>query len=113
MEFMNEMKKTQDIGTLVSTENGALGHKTTGKYLLDLNFSVSSLRNMKETDIAFKFIAAFEEDPILAIRWLFFARDVRGGMGERRLFRVCMKALAIRNSALVESLVPLVPIYGR
>lgn len=113
MEFMNEMKKTQDIGTLVRTENGALGHKTTGKYLLDLNFSVSSLRNMKETDVARKFIAAFEEDPVLAMRWLFFARDVRGGMGERRLFRVCMKALAIRNSALAESLVPLVPIYGR
>lgn len=113
MEFMNEMKKTQDMNTLVHTENGALGHKTTGKYLLDLNFSVSSLRNMKETDVARKFIAAFEEDPVLAMRWLFFARDVRGGMGERRLFRVCMKALAIRNSALAESLVPLVPIYGR
>lgn len=36
MEFMNEMKKTQDIGTLVHTENGALGHKTTGKYLLEV-----------------------------------------------------------------------------
>lgn len=113
MEFMNEMKKTQDIGTLVHTENGALGHKTTGKYLLDLNFSVSSLRNMREVDVASKFISAFEEDPVLAMRWLFFARDVRGGMGERRLFRVCMKALAIRNSTLVESLVPLVHIYGR
>lgn len=113
MEFMNEMKKTQDIGTLVHTENGALGHKTTGKYLLDLNFSVSSLRSMREVDVASKFIAAFEEDPVLAMRWLFFARDVRGGMGERRLFRVCMKALAIRNSTLVEYLVPLVHIYGR
>ena len=113
MEFMNEMKKTQDIGTLVHTENGALGHKTTGKYLLDLNFSVSSLRNMREVDVASKFISAFEEDPALAMRWLFFARDVRGGMGERRLFRVCMKALAIRNSTLVEFLVPLVHIYGR
>lgn len=113
MEFMNEMKKTQDIGTLVHTEKGALGHKTTGKYLLDLNFSVSSLRSMREADVVRKFIAAFEEDSVLAMRWLFFARDVRGGMGERRLFRVCMKALSIRNSALVEFLVPLVPIYGR
>lgn len=33
MEFMNEMKKTQDMGTLVHTENGALGHKTTGTML--------------------------------------------------------------------------------
>lgn len=113
MEFMNEMKKTQDMNTLVYTENGALGHKTTGKYLLDLNFSVSSLRSMREVDVASKFIAAFEEDPVLAMRWLFFARDVRGGMGERRLFRVCMKALAIRNSTLVEFLVPLVHMYGR
>ena len=113
MEFMNEMKKTQDIGTLIHTENGALGHKTTGKYLLDLNFSVSSLRSMREVDVASKFIAAFEEDPILAMRWLFFARDVRGGMGERRLFRVCMKSVAMQHPKLVEAVIHLVPEYGR
>lgn len=113
MDFMTEMKKTKDLNTMVYTENGALGHKTTGKYLLDMNFAVSSLRNMKEADIASKFADAFAEDPVLAMRWLFFARDIRGGMGERRLFRVCMKSVAMQSPKLVEAVIHLVPEYGR
>lgn len=113
MDFMTEMKKTKDLNTLVHTENGALGHKTTGKYLLDMNFAVSSMRNMKEADIARKFSDAFAEDPVLAMRWLFFARDIRGGMGERRLFRVCMKSVAMQYPKLVEAVIHLVPEYGR
>ena len=34
------------------TENGAIGYETTGKNLLDLNFSVASLRNVSEAEIA-------------------------------------------------------------
>lgn len=113
MDFMTEMKKTKDLNTLVYTENGALGHKTTGKYLLDMNFAVSSMRNMKEADIASKFSDAFAEDPVLAMRWLFFARDIRGGMGERRLFRVCMKSVAMQYPKVVEAVIHLVPEYGR
>ena len=113
MNFMNEMNKTQDMNTRVYTENGALGYKTTGKYLLDLNFSVASLRSMGANQVFAKFEKAFEEDPRLAMRWLFFARDVRGGLGERRLFRICMMNLILENSKMVDSLVHLIPEYGR
>lgn len=113
MDFMNEMNKTQDINTRVYTENGALGYKTTGKYLLDLNFSVASLRSMGANQVFDKFEKAFEEDPRLAMRWLFFARDVRGGLGERRLFRICMMNLIVKNSKMVDALVSLIPEYGR
>lgn len=95
------------------TENGAVGFKTTGKNLLDLNFAVSSLRSAGEADIERRFAQACGDDLNTAIVWLFFARDARQGMGERRLFRVCMRYLAREFSAKVRKLIPLVAEYGR
>lgn len=95
------------------TENGAIGYETTGKNLLDLNFSVASLRNVSEAEIAERFYKAFLEDKNLAMRWLFFARDVRGGLGERRLFRAVIEALSMEDPEVVKAIIPLVPEYGR
>lgn len=96
------------------TENGACGYATTGKALLDMNFKTSSYRHKSDEEIISDFIEAYAENPLFAIKWLFFARDVRGGMGERRLFRVCMKWLA-ENKAMtfIMALVPLIAEYGR
>lgn len=113
--FMDGLKETlnEEFNTSV-TENGALGYRTSGKELLDLNFSVTSMRNMSESDIIDKFMKAYYEEPKLAIKWLFFARDVREGLGERRLFRVCIKHLVDNGKAnLVRNLMPLIPEYGR
>ena len=61
-----------------------------------------------------KFYAkAFYENKLLAIKWLFFAADVRGGMGERRLFRVCLRFLAETEPAITTKLLPLVAEYTR
>ena len=95
------------------TENGAVGFKTTGRKLLDMNFAVSSMRNMNDAAIADMFADACAEDMNTAIVWLFFARDVRGGLGERRLFRVCMKYLAREFSDKVRKIMPLIAEYGR
>lgn len=95
------------------TENGAVGYRTTGRALLDLNFAVSSLRNAMSDYVVQKFSRAFYEDKLLAIKWLFFAGDVRNGMGERRLFRLCMYALAGSEPKLVRALLPLIPEYTR
>ena len=95
------------------TENGAIGYETTGKNLLDLNFSVASLRNTSEAEIAKRFYNAFLEDKNLAMRWLFFARDIRGGLGERRLFRAVIEALSMEDPEVVKAIIPLVPEYGR
>ena len=76
--FMDEIKNTLDNEYNISmTENGALGFETSGKALLDLNFSVASLRSASEQEIVDKFMKAFCEDKVLAMRWLFFARDAR------------------------------------
>ena len=60
-----------------------------------------------------RFWKAYYEDPALAVKWLFFARDIRGGMGERRLFRVLLSVLANEKPEVARPLLPLVPEYGR
>jgi len=96
-----------------TTENGAVGFRTTGRELLDLNFQVASLRRAAGQEIVDRFTKAFFEDRLTAMKWLFYARDVRGGLGERRLFRVCMMTLAKQFPEYVRPVVWLIPEYGR
>lgn len=114
MGFMEHVKDTlnKDYNKSV-TENGAVGYRTTGKKLLDLNFQVSSLRNQNEQEIKNKFTDIFYEDKLLAIKWLFYAGDVREGLGERRLFRIGMKYLVENHPELAKAVLELVPFYSR
>lgn len=114
MNFMNAMQNEmlENFNHSV-TENGAVGYRTTGKSLLDINFAVASLRSASEDEIVTSFKRAFLEDKILAMKWLFFARDIRGGLGERRLFRTAMSFVADYEPAMVKKVIPLIPEYGR
>ena len=114
MSFMNAMQNALNNEFNVSvTENGAIGYRTTGKELLDINFAVASLRGMSDAEVIKRFKKAFFEDQILAIKWLFFARDARSGLGERRLFRVVLKDLVETNPEMVIPVINLIPEYGR
>ena len=95
------------------TENGAFGYETTGKALVDLNFAVASLRNEGERQIVDRFIRAFYEDRTLAMKWLFFLRDARGGLGERRTFRIIIKYLVGSFPEMVGGLIEIMAEYGR
>ncbi len=114
MGFMQNIKNmlNNEYNTSV-TENGAVGYQTTGKALLDLNFSVSSCRNASPEEIIDRFVKAYYEHPMLAVRWLFFAGDVRQGLGERRLFRTLMIYLANNHIDIARALMPLIPEYSR
>ncbi|MDE6365590.1 MAG: DUF2828 family protein [Lachnospiraceae bacterium] len=114
MGFMQNVKNmlNNEYNTSV-TENGAVGYRTSGKALLDLNFAVSSLRNASEREIIDRFIKAYYEEPKLALRWLFFAGDVRQGLGERRLFKTILLELAQSRPKLARALMPLIPEYTR
>ena len=112
MAFINQLKSI--LNNRVShTENGALAYATTGKELLDLNFAVASLRNESEEQIIRRFIRAFYEDKLLAVKWLFFLRDIRGGLGERRSFRIILRYLAEREPFIANKLIEIVAEYGR
>lgn len=81
-DFMtNLMDTVHETSPNVSfTENGAVGFSTSGKALVDLNYMLSSMRNMEKDEIWQRFLVAYNETPMLAIIWLFFARDIRGGL---------------------------------
>lgn len=113
---MNSMKETmtKDVQFNVSvTENGALGYRTTGKELLDLNFRVASFRRAQPKQIIDSFMKAFYENKELAMKWLFYARDAREGLGERRLFRVVVNYLCNNNPEVMNTLIQFIPEYGR
>lgn len=114
-DFLSRLEKTltNDSANVSITENGAVGYKTTGRKLLDLNFAVSSLRNKSEAEIQNMFESALAQDVDTAIVWLFFARDVRGGLGERRTFRVCLNLLAREFPHKLRKVLPLISEYGR
>ena len=95
------------------TENGALGLRTTGKALLDMNFKVTSYRNSSEEEIINDFTKSLSEDFVNTMLWLFFCRDIREGLGERRTFRVIMEYLSKNYTEIVIGLLPLIPEYGR
>lgn len=95
------------------TENGALAHKSTGSAVYDLFSLGGAYRKRSDDDVVFLFTKAFAEDPKYALKCLFYLRDVRGGQGERRFFRLCMRWLAIRNREVAKRNLKYISEYGR
>ena len=102
-----------DLHNVSVTENGAVGYKITNTPLLDLNFKLASYRGKSVDEIARDFHYAFIQDSVLAMQWLFYARDAREGAGERRFFREVIKSLATYSPIHVIKVLPLIPEYGR
>lgn len=76
------------------TENGALTYSTSGSFCLDLFFRAGAMRNTSPQEIAAVVTRAFAEDAVKTLKIVFFARDARGGLGERRFFRIAVQTLA-------------------
>ena len=77
-----------------TTENGAGALRSTMNACLDAFGSLGAMRFTDDDTIIRTFSKAFAEDPKLAMRMLFYMRDIRGGQGARRVFRVIIKWLA-------------------
>lgn len=95
------------------TENGALTNKSTQSDCLDLFATAGALRRQSEDKIIERFTRAFSENRDLAVKTLFYARDVRGGLGERRVFRVIIKWLAANESETLNKNIKYFAEYGR
>ncbi len=95
------------------TTNGAVGHKTTGSKVLDMFATGAAMRERSDADVILLFKNAMAEDEVLALKCLFWIRDIRGGQGERRFFRVCMKWLANYNTNAAIRNLQYVPEFGR
>ena len=95
------------------TENGAATLRSTGSDCLDLFATIGALRNAEDQEIIVRFARAYAEDRDLAMKMLFYSRDIRGGLGERRVFRTILKHLADVQPESVRKNLHLVSEYGR
>lgn len=95
------------------TENGAVTYCSTQSHCLDLFATVGALRRESDEEITGRFLRAYAENPDLAMKTLFYARDVRGGVGERRVFRTTLRWLAVNEPRSVQKNIPYIAEYGR
>ncbi len=102
----NEANKTR-------TENGALTYRSSMDYCVDLFATIGALRNASDEEITNRFIRAYTENPDLAMKILFFARDIRGGLGERRVFRTVLRWLSENKTSSAKKNIEYIAEYGR
>jgi hypothetical protein len=110
MTFINALKKYMNQTT---TFNGANALKSTGSELVDLFGTIGALRDRSDIEIENKFSNAFAEDKHLAMKLLFYARDVRGGLGERHVAKVIYKHLATLYPDVLRKNLDLISHFGR
>lgn len=106
---MNTFKDAVD-NQIERTENGMKARKSAASSLVDLFFKIGASRGQ---DIIPSFVAALVEDEDVAVRIALWARDIRGGSGERKLFRDVLNYLEVHNPELALRVIKKVPEVGR
>ena len=107
------LQQLERESNLTLTENGALANRSTGSHCLNLFASCGALRNEEPRVLQRLFARAYTEDRDLAMRILFYARDIRGGLGERRFFQEIISWLARQRPQSVSKNLDLIPEFGR
>lgn len=110
MRFTNGART---YGNFTRTENGAVALRSTGSDLLDLFATVGALRGKDASYVSNAFQLALAEDKLLATKLMFYARNVRGGLGERDVFRKMLVSLAKTNPEIVSKNLAWIPFFGR
>jgi len=88
-------------------------NSTTLNFNVDLFFAIGAKRGQASQDIINKFVKAYDEDALTAMKILFWVRDVRGGAGERQIFRDIANYLADNYRDSIRKNIALIPTYGR
>lgn len=110
MNFADEMRKQNNF---TRTENGAVTISSTGDACLDLFGSIGSLRGADETRVQTLFAEAFKENPLTATKIAFYARDIRGGLGERKTFRTLLRYMAEMHPETLRPNLDFIGVFGR
>lgn len=109
-KFMNGLRAADNYKL---TENEGLAHKSTLNDLYDMYALGGAYRNRSDDDCILLFKKAFEQDEAMAMKCLFYLRDILQGQGERRFFRVCLKWLANEHPNAVRRNLEYVSEFGR
>lgn len=108
---MNKFTRAMERqGNLTQTENGAVTHASTFSKVLDFYYHAPTRQGQDNLPL---FVDAYQEDKVLALKALFYLRDVRQGKGQRKTFRDILQWLAKKDPKVFDFLAPYVPEYGR
>lgn len=97
----------------ILTENGMATNSTSLNACVDLFFNIGAMRGQDKQRLIATFSKAFNEDPKRAMKLLFWARDVRGGAGERQVFKDILVYLAENHDLALKPNLHLISEYGR
>ena len=92
------------------TTNGMKARKSTANSCVDLFYKIGASRGK---NIIPDFVAAYAQDREVALRIALWARDIRGGAGERKLFRDILNYLAKNDPDAAGVLMMKTPELGR
>lgn len=109
---MSFMKITEELLNKTLTENGDLAFRSSLSPCLDF-FALVGGKREDLKGLSSLFIRAYCEDRATALKILFYTRDIRGGLGERKITRFLLNYLANISPKVVEQMIPLIPEYGR
>ena len=105
MQFVEAIKNQE-----ARTANGMKARKSSANACVDLFYNIGASRGK---NIVPGFTAAYVENPDLALRIAQWARDVRGGSGERQVFRDILAYLENTKPEDASRLLAKVPELGR
>lgn len=103
----------KDCSEFTVTENGADARSTTKSYVLDLFSSIGALRERAWSKVEDLVRNAMAEDKELTLKTIFHCRDIRNGLGERKVFRGILKLLATEYTEDLIRNIKYIPEFGR
>lgn len=95
------------------TSNGMLTNSSSLNHCVDLFFQIGAMRGQDKQRLINAFTKAFAENSLTAMRLLFWARDVRGGAGERQIFKDIITYLATNHTETLAKNLHLISEFGR
>lgn len=107
---MGSFKKA--VNAYTYTENGALTFKDSGSNCLNLFGMIGGLRERSASEVISLFRKAFAEDPECALRILLWSRDIRGGIGEKRVYRLILRDMLDSNSINLDRFTDITTEFG-
>jgi hypothetical protein len=104
------VEAVKSVPTITRTENGMKTFDSSKSNLVDLFFAIGASRGK---DLSTEFARALAQDETTALRLLMWARDVRGGAGEREVVRKILLNLEKTNPEALARVLPHLAEFGR
>lgn len=107
---MNFAQAVQATPSIARTQNGMKALDSSMNPVVDLFFQIGASRGKQIVPL---FERALQHDANLALRVALWSRDVRGGAGERQIFRDVLVHLENLHPELLDKILPSIPELGR